>query len=269
MLKKTLFLISLSIMLINSYAANTPKINLEPEECINNPQNSKLYQALLWYRNSAEMKALYRQVFSNAEDIISDNINNDKLPPTKWGIAMALDGTILDNSGYILQKLNTCNPESIETRYHYETTHVLPATPGAAELSCGIQELGGKVFIISNRNGDGESGINMMAATIQNLNQNEICYDSVIFANGASDSNKNPRFNAITSGDYENVISSKRQFAIPLIAYFGSNIQDFPNLKQNLLYNSNGNSQAFDSFGEEYFMLPNPIMGSWQDNQLQ
>lgn len=268
MLKKILFLMSFSIILINSYA-DTLKIAPEEKECINSPQNSKLYQALLWYRNSAEIKALYRQIFSNAENVISDNINNDKLAPSKWGVAMALDGTILDNSGYVLQKLNTCNPESIETRYQYETTHVLPATPGAAELSCGIQELGGKVFIISNRDGDGESGTNIMAATIQNLNQAEICYDSVIFANGVGNSNKNPRFTAITSGDYENVITSKQQLATPLIAYFGSNIQDFPNLKQNLLSNSDGNGEAFDSFGEEYFMLPNPLGGSWQDNQLQ
>lgn len=268
MFKKILLLISLSIIIVTNYADNN-KSDLIPEECVNNPQNSKLYQALLWYRNSAEMKALYRQIFSNAENIISDNINNDRLMPNKWGVAIALDGTILDNSGYTLQKLNTCNPESIETRSQYEINHILPATPGAAELTCGIQEIGGKVFIISNRDGGGESGINIMAATIQNLNQNDICYDSVIFANGIGDSNKNPRFNAITSGDYENIITSKQQRATPLIAYFGSNIQDFPNLKQNLLSNSDGNGEAFDSFGEEYFMLPNPVGGSWQDNQLQ
>ena len=271
MLKKIMLLLGLSLILTSSYAdKNQQKEATEIKECSNEALiNSKYYAAMLWYRNSAEMKALYRQIFSNAEDTISNTIIHENLKPKTWGIALALDATLLDDSGYALQKLNNCNPESVETRYEYETKHLLPATPGATELSCGIQELGGKVFIVTNRTGGGENGINTMAATIQNLNHSGICYDSVIFANDSNDSNKNPRFNAITSGDYENVISTKQQLATPLIAYFGSNIQDFPNLKQNILHNVNGNNEEFDSFGAEYFMLPNPISGSWQENQLQ
>ncbi|MDQ5947529.1 MAG: hypothetical protein QG651_23, partial [Pseudomonadota bacterium] len=69
-----MLLLGFSLILTSSYAdKNQQKEAKEIKECSNEALiNSKYYAAMLWYRDSAEMKALYRQIFSNAEDTISN-----------------------------------------------------------------------------------------------------------------------------------------------------------------------------------------------------
>lgn len=228
----------------------------------------KNHDSLLWFRDSAEMKAIYRQIFANSIDKIDDMIESNNLKPKTWGVVMALDGTLLDDSGFEYKKNHHCLAENITTRTEYQTLIHLDATPGAADFSCQIHDRGGKVFIVTNRNGADDNGRKLIDETIANLKQENICFDSILFANGNGNTNKNPRFNAITSGDYENMIVTTTQVATPIIAFVGSDIQDFPNLKQNISHDLDGDSEYFDDFGEKYFLLPNPTYGSWQENTL-
>ena len=133
-----------------------------------------------------------------------------------------------------------------------------------------MQALGGKVIIVTNRDATSEEAREIINSTESNLATEKVCYDSVIFANGISDTNKNPRFNAITSGDYENTIATTK-YTIPLniVAYVGSDIEDFPSLKQQIMRTQSENESDFDKFGTEYFILPNPISGSWRTNYLK
>jgi predicted secreted acid phosphatase len=43
----------------------------------------------------------------------------------------------------------------------------------------------------------------------------------------------------------------------------GDNIQDFPKLSQSLRDEADA---AFGAFGTRYFVLPNPMYGSWERN---
>ncbi len=45
------------------------------------------------------------------------------------------------------------------------------------------------------------------------------------------------------------------------IAFLGDNIQDFPAMKQSL---RDEPESAFEPFGKRFFVLPNPMYGSWQ-----
>lgn len=47
-----------------------------------------------------------------------------------------------------------------------------------------------------------------------------------------------------------------------IIAYFGDNIQDFPAMSQEKM--KTADDSQFDVFGSKYFILPNPMYGSWQ-----
>jgi predicted secreted acid phosphatase len=46
-----------------------------------------------------------------------------------------------------------------------------------------------------------------------------------------------------------------------VVAFVGDNILDFPALKQSL---RDEPEAAFDAFGRRFFVLPNPMYGSWQ-----
>jgi predicted secreted acid phosphatase len=43
--------------------------------------------------------------------------------------------------------------------------------------------------------------------------------------------------------------------------WLGDNIQDFPMLTQTL---RSGPDSAYNKFGVSYFLLPNPMYGSWE-----
>lgn len=241
-----------------------------PEEaptCRNGqPFTSNNYDALLWYRNSAERKALYRQIFNDALDQIEYTAHNDKLKSKTWGVIFALDGTLLDISDSYLEKTIKCKDD--EPAEIVDESAVF-STPGAQEITCGIQKLGGYVIIISNQVNSNSAGKNKLQATAANLSRLRICYDNLVFANNQYDTDKNPRFTAVSTGDYENVISTKKLPPLKIIAYLGSNIEDMPNFKQSTAKNLPANSTALDEFGDQYFLVPNPLFGIWQNNRLK
>lgn len=262
MIKKLILIAWLIIPSIN-FAETSETVDCKPEH-----QQSAGYDALLWYRNSAEAKVIYRQVFYNAYNQILDNVTESGLKAHTWAVVFALDGTLLDNSAIKLTQAAT----SPNTDIHrgIESINTYSALPGASEVSCDLQNAGARVIIITNRDGSIDNkNFNMISETQNNLKQQHICYDSIIFATHASDSNKNPRFSAVLNGDYENVTTTKSFTALPIIGYFGSDIQDFPDFKQNTAHDYPEDSDLFDDFGEKYFMLPNPTRGSWLNNHLK
>jgi len=55
--------------------------------------------------------------------------------------------------------------------------------------------------------------------------------------------------------------SSQRDLVLDVVAFVGDNILDFPGLSQA----AGGDSpSAFTEFGVRFFVLPNPMYGSWQ-----
>jgi predicted secreted acid phosphatase len=71
---------------------------------------------------------------------------------------------------------------------------------------------------------------------------------------GASD--KNPRFEAVAAGK-----SAAGSTPLDVVAFIGDNMLDFPKSSQAL--RQQGES-AFSDFGARYFVVPNPMYGSWQ-----
>ncbi|CAJ79328.1 hypothetical protein FTL_0889 [Francisella tularensis subsp. holarctica LVS] len=47
-----------------------------------------------------------------------------------------------------------------------------------------------------------------------------------------------------------------------MIAYFGDNIQDFPQMTQKNMRNVD--NHKYTIFGEKYYIFTNPMYGSWQ-----
>lgn len=231
-----------------------------------NPQSSSYYAATKWYRDSAERNAQYNQVFALGLEKVTAQVKADKLKKKTWGVIMDIDETVLDNSQYEKQRVMTCEGFNEKNMYTFMEQAVSPATPGAHNFTCSIQKMGGKVVLVTNRNGLFDDKI--QDATVKNLENSGICFDNVVFANGEKDSNKTPRFNAVIKGDYKDIVAVEKIKPLKVLAYFGDNIQDFPNINQKEAIKQDPNSKFYQPFGQIYFSLPNPTYGSWEGNSF-
>ncbi len=238
-------------------------------------KDETLKQAIKWYRVSAEKKALYRQAFALGTRYVEKLVKEQKLEPKTWGVVLDVDETALDNSAYYAKYMNCLDDESVfEAHVTIQGTSV--ALPGVKEFTQKVHDLGGYVSMVTNRDGSFEDKEgNVVDATIKMLKREGIYIDQLVTANykdAKNPSDKNPRFKAVETGDnYDSslMIWSNKLPAHKVIAYFGDNIQDFPLLKQKKLMDVLGESDVFNKFGNGYFILPNPMYGSWESNEFK
>jgi 5'-nucleotidase (lipoprotein e(P4) family) len=243
------------------------KIEDNAKTCIaGRPDTSANYQAAKWYRDSAERIAQYNEIYTLGLEKIQQKVKQQKLGKKNWGVILDIDETVLDNSEYAKEDVLTCNNASLKGFYAFAEQKLSIATPGASNFTCKIQKLGGKVVLITNRDGTFDNKI--QKATIDNLKSAGICFNNVVFANGPKDNNKTPRFEAVTVGKYNNIIATGKLPQLKILGYFGDNIQDFPNITQSEAIKQDQNSDFYKKFGQDYFSLPNPTYGSWEKNQF-
>jgi len=234
-------------------------------------ESSNNYQAVKWYRSSAEKVASYNQVFKIGLDYVKTHSPKGKA----WGVVLDIDETTLDNSWAYVKYDGVGATDDEFSRYV-----VLPeksvALPGVVNFTCQVKKLGGYVSLVSNRDGSYVNGNkSVMSSTLNNLKNQGVCFDQVVLENqrqqkqGAS--NKNPRFAAIANGTCDNarMVCSNILPKHEVIAYFGDNIQDFPLLRQSELLDAKDDDKRYAKFGDGYFVLPNPIYGSWGNNALK
>lgn len=235
--------------------------------CSGVAKDPKTIQSINWYRNSAEQMVLYREIFSLGQNYIIKQVKQQHLKPKKWGIILDIDETTLDNSFYFRNCGELANNEDDFSKY-VVLKELSIALPSVTNLTCSIKNMGGYVSMVSNRDG---SYTGVLTATINNLTRQGICFDQVVLANNKQaidPTDKNLRFNAVENGAYDSMqmVLSNKLPKHKIIAYFGDNIQDFPHLKQKKVVNYSSDNSIFNKFGNGYFLLPNPMYGSWQTN---
>ncbi len=276
-IRKSKYIVSLisSLIAINCFAlessSNTvaiAKIEATSKTCVaGKADTSSNYLATKWYRDSAERNAEYNEIYAIGYEKVTQNVKQQKLVKGSWGVILDIDETVLDNSEYAKSNVLSCDSYSPKTNYEFMEQKRSIATPGAHNFTCNIQKLGGKIVLVTNRDGTFDDKI--QKATLDNLKSAGICFDNVVFANGPKDNDKTPRFNAVQAGDYTKIIASNKLPKLNILAYFGDNIQDFPNIKQTEAIKEDPNGDYFKKFGQEYFSLPNPTYGSWEKNQFK
>lgn len=259
--------ISLSILANNAAFSDNTTIACAPAASQN-----KREHVIKWYRDSAEKKALYRQAYYMGSFYIRQWVAQRHPAAKTWGVVLDIDETTLDNSWYFYQ-CGTMVPKESDFEHFVTIPQKSQALPGVVALTQLVRRLGGYVSLVSNRDGSyRDARGSALAATIANLKQQHIVFDQVILANykiSQHPRDKNPRFNAVIYGRYDGqeMVWSKRLPPHQVIAYFGDNIQDFPRFKQAALSDLAIDSQIYDLFGSGYFIVPNPIYGSWEANR--
>lgn len=201
-----------------------------------------------WFRSAAEYRAIALQVYRAA----SDRLRELEAPLTDgtWAVIMDLDETVLDNSEFekrIAERGEAFTEEAWDVWVLEESASAIPGSAGFIAL---VHRLGGRVALVTNRH----AGI--CPATESNLEKLGIDADVVLCETDTSE--KEARFRMVAEGT-----ASPALGPLDVLLWVGDNIGDFPDLGQDL---RDAPAAAYALFGDRYFVLPNPMYGSWMGN---
>lgn len=267
--------ISMVFLFNISHAATTsssPNTSPSFAACVPVASPKNLDNATFWYNQSAEKKALYREIYLMGANYVQYWVKENHPKPNTWGVVLDIDETSLDNSWFSAECQNDISNEN-SFEHYVSIPEKSTALPGVVRFTHLVHDLGGYVSLISNRDGSYQDSTgNALAATVKNLKAQDIYFDQVVLANDSdpaqnpTPTNKNPRFQAVITNHYDKnlMVWSNTLPAHPVIAYFGDNIQDFPKLTQAKTHGLNWDNSAFSLFGRGYFIFPNPMYGSWE-----
>jgi 5'-nucleotidase (lipoprotein e(P4) family) len=206
----------------------------------------QLPNEIRWFRNSTEYRALARQAFQVASDRLPELARG--LASQSWAVILDADETVLDNSEYQRRRAAADSGYTEASWALWVHERAAPAVPGAPELTHMVHTLGGRVAIVTNR------ADSLCADTRANLQTAKIETD-IVLCQPRGEGDKNPRFQRIQNGSAVAGLP-----ALTVVAWFGDNILDFPNMSQA----ARNDPRALGEFGKRYFILPNPMYGSWQ-----
>jgi 5'-nucleotidase (lipoprotein e(P4) family) len=206
-----------------------------------------LPESIRWVRAAAEHRALFLQVYAAAEARVREQAKGRT--PGTWAVILDADETILDNSTYQMRRAAAGLGFTSETWDAWVREERATALPGATSFLNSVRDLGGRIAIVTNRDDA------VCPETRRNIEALGLVTDIVLCrVNGLSD--KNPRFEAVQGGTAWPGVGP-----LEVLAWIGDNIQDFPGLAQDI---RDKPADAFAAFGRTYFLLPNPMYGSWE-----
>jgi 5'-nucleotidase (lipoprotein e(P4) family) len=200
---------------------------------------------LHWFRDSSERKAAYIEVYRAAAE--SARKLSQGLPAQSWGVILDIDETILDNSEYQRRLALTGKKYETSTWDAWVQESAAPILPGAKTfIDTVIDELHGQVILVTDRTQK------QCPVTEQNLKKSFVRYQQIL-CDETGKRDKNSRFRAVLDGDAVAGIAK-----VNVLIWVGDNIRDFPHLDQ-------GSPGDEAEFGVHYFVLPDPMYGSWVD----
>lgn len=201
--------------------------------------------AIHWVRSSAEHDALFVQVYRQAAEAVREA--EDAYPDGAWGVILDADETVLDNSEYQRRRAALGLGFTAPTWNAWVREEAAGALPGAADFIALVRSLGGRVAIVTNRDEP------VCPSTRRNLDALGIEVDAVLCRQPEA-SGKDRRFRSVEEGT-----TAAGLPPLEVLVWLGDNIQDFPGMTQ-----SARDAAALAPFGERWFLLPNPMYGSWE-----
>lgn len=221
------------------------------------PVDEVFDEAIHWTRNSAEYHAIFVQTYTAAGKRIRELAQGRE--PGTWAVSLDADETLVDNSLYqveIARRGESYGPDSWNPWVHRKEATALP---GTVEFTALVNSLGGIVAVVTNRRD------HLCASTAENIAAVGITFDVVLCR--VDDGEKEPRFDAVSNGTtaewpQAQFSGSNELPPAEVIMWLGDNIGDFPDQTQ-ALRNSH---EPLEGYGDRFFVLPNPMYGSWEAN---
>jgi len=198
---------------------------------------------LRWYQRAAERRALSLQSYAAATAKVAAKVAAGV--PSNWGVILDIDETTLNNSAYQHSRAELGTGYSPGSWTDWVNKKAATPIDGALAFTKKVKQLGGKVVFVTNRMGGTEC-----PQTEQNLAATGFTYDQILCRPQGQPSDKNARFDQVKMG-------------MEVVAFVGDNILDFPALTQDLRKQP---ETAYAAFGESFFVIPNPMYGSFEKN---
>lgn len=222
-----------------------------------NPAHSIL-NATLWVQSSAEYDAVATQTFGAArralDEALADPLrvgaleeteNDPSQPPA---VIVDMDETVLDNTPFQTRVIRRGMTYDSKTWKEWTAEGAAPAIPGAAEFLAYAKSRGVTVFYITNRDEDERPGTRRNAERLGfPLDPN---VETILLRKDTSD--KSPR-RAQVAASYR------------VLLLMGDDFNDFANVREASWEERNALLESVkDWWGTRWFMMPNPIYGSWE-----
>jgi 5'-nucleotidase (lipoprotein e(P4) family) len=205
-------------------------------------------EAIRWVRRAAEYDAALHQVYRLATTRVEQAVA--KRPAGTWAVILDADETVINNSLYQLERSRLGLGYTTESWNAWVKRREATPLPGAASFLARVRALGGKIAIVTNRL---ESECVDTQAVFDAF---KLAYDAMLCRPDGTPSDKNPRFAAVAAGK-----SPVSATPLEVVAFVGDNILDFPALSQKV---KEQGAPGFADFGVRFFLVPNPMYGSWQ-----
>ncbi|MEW6323034.1 MAG: HAD family acid phosphatase [Acidobacteriota bacterium] len=204
--------------------------------------------SIRWVRDAAEYHAALYQVYRLATAHVEAEAAGRQ--PGTWAVILDADETVISNVVYQQERARQGLGYSAESWRAWVARREATPLPGAAAFLARVRALGGRIAIVTNRL---QSECEDTAAV---FSAHALPYDALLCRPDGGPSDKNPRFEAVRTGK-----SPASPGPVDVVAFLGDNIQDFPSLTQKVKAQG---AAAFQEFGARYFVVPNPMYGSWQ-----
>lgn len=225
--------------------------------------------ANLYVQTAAEYAACCRQTYRLAGEKLAqrlkDRAGKGGNPNKRPAVVLDLDETVLDNSPYqtyLLQNGLTFTRESWD-RWEKDYPDEVMLVPGASEFLQAAQAAGVVPVYISNRLAKFKGST---VKVLKHLNIDTADIDArLLLADSLADSNKEPR-------------RAKARERYDVLMYIGDNLRDLSEIFVAPKDLKLGDPEALraairerrarvkgheEKFGDEWFLLPNPVYGEW------
>jgi 5'-nucleotidase (lipoprotein e(P4) family) len=199
-----------------------------------------------WVQRSAEYYAAVLQTFHAATGRVEQQAGTR--PAGTWAVVLDADETVISNLQYQIERVGL--GYSADTWSAWVHRREATPLPGAAAFLARVRQLGGRIAIVTNRlESECED-------TIRVFRTYSLVFDTMLCRPDKAPSDKNPRFDAVATG--KTPIGAA---PLDIVAFVGDNILDFPAFTQAVRQNGEA---GFSEFGVRFFLVPNPMYGSWE-----
>jgi 5'-nucleotidase (lipoprotein e(P4) family) len=212
------------------------------------PQSNQQYllQAVTWFQQSPEMKALYYQSYNWAGIQLGRSIELGAGKPL--AVVLDIDETVLDNSPQTARQIIDGEPFSDNNWEEWCNLAIAKPLPGALEFTRMAADRGVELFYISNR------WIHLLGVTIRNLKEAGFpCADSLHVLLKTGSSEKDSRRETVSQTH-------------KIVLLIGDNLGDFSGIFDHRT-DGNADQQVEEQkalFGTRFIILPNPLYGAWE-----
>ncbi|HBQ61162.1 MAG TPA: 5'-nucleotidase, lipoprotein e(P4) family [Balneolaceae bacterium] len=255
--QNSLFLLLGFLIVGCSTTQNTTSTNALPDD--------KSVQATLWVQNSAEYQALSVQAYETAKRNLSLPLEDSfwtasitqeetesymQLPPA---IILDIDETVLDNSPFQARMIKQGKSFNVEDWNAWCNEGNAEAVPGAVHFTQYAAEQGVEIFYISNRAYEVED------ATRRNM---------IELGFPVSSEMDNIMLNGEEPGCTSDKIKRRQLIEenYRVIMVFGDDLNDFfPAKNTTQKKRADSVNRYSNYFGKKWFVLPNPVYGSWEN----